>query len=81
MHHRVVGRVQRLAVVAVGQHCDGSVVFIANHAAIEMLTGDLPPFPVKGIAVAVARRIAEGTDMPVFIEPAKLDIGTDVAPD
>src|SRR5215831_3614183 len=36
---------------------------------------------VKRVAVAVVRRVAEDADVAVFVEPAKLAIVGDVAPD
>jgi hypothetical protein len=55
-------------------------MLIAHDAAPAMLTGNLPPFPIKGIAIAVARRATELADMPILIEPAHLDRVGDVTP-
>ena len=39
-----------------------------------MLTGNLATLVVKGVPVAVSRRVAEGADVTIFFEPAQLDI-------
>src|SRR5690606_8877365 len=58
-HHDVVGRVERLAVVAVGEHRDLAVVFCALHAAIAVGTGYQPSLTVAGVAIGVPGRSAE----------------------
>ena len=81
MHDGVVGRVERLALPVIGQHGDGAVVLVADHAAGAVFAGDLAALPVERVAVAVAGRVAKRADVPVFLEPAQLHIVRDVTPD
>ena len=55
----VVGRVEALAVEAVGQHGDAAVVLGARDAARQVLAGDQPALAVARVAVGVVRRLAE----------------------
>ena len=80
MNHNVIRRVEPLASEFVGDHRDGSVVFVTRHAAVAVLAGKLPPLEVEGVAVAVAGRIAEHRDPPVLLRPAHLNVVGDVAP-
>ena len=57
--HDVVGRVQLLAVVAVGQHGDVAVVLGARDAPRQVLAGDQPALPIARVAVGEVRRAAE----------------------
>ncbi|GJE46312.1 hypothetical protein AEGHOMDF_5515 [Methylobacterium soli] len=51
----VVGRVQALAAIAVGQDCDASIELGPGDAAAPMRAGDQPPLPVAGMAVLEVR--------------------------
>ena len=53
----VVGRVQALALVAVGQHGDAAVVFGARDAPRQVLAGQQPALAVARVAVGVVRRL------------------------
>ena len=55
----VVGRVQRLAVVIVGDDGHGAVMLPAHHAAQEMLRADLAALEVESVAVGVEGLAAE----------------------
>src|SRR5947209_2837243 len=56
MRHEVVRRVERLAVVRVGDDGHRAVVLPAHDAAVEMLARDLAPLKIERIAVAVVGR-------------------------
>jgi hypothetical protein len=58
MDHAIVGGVEDLAVELVGQHGEGAVGLVADHAAVAVFEGDLAALAVKG--VAVAEGIADG---------------------
>ena len=58
--HNIIGRVQGLAVKAVGNHRDGSVKFGPGYAACAMFAGQQPALTVAGVAVGIVRRAAEG---------------------
>src|ERR1039458_6450093 len=51
MHHDIVRRIQRLAVVLVGDHGHRAVMLVAHHAAPGMLAGQLAAFEIEGVAV------------------------------
>src|ERR1039458_1111741 len=63
MHHDIVRRIQRLAVVLVGDHGHRAVMLVAHHAAPGVLAGELAAFEIEGVPVAVARRAAEHADV------------------
>ena len=75
----VVGRVQRLAVVIVGQHGHRAVMLPAHHAAQKMLGGNLPALEIEGVAVGIEGLAAERRDLAGFPDIAILDVGRDVA--
>src|SRR3546814_1232204 len=54
-----LGRVQALAVVAVGQHGDGAVPLGARDSPGAVLAGDEAPLAVAGVAVRIVGRPAE----------------------
>src|SRR6201986_2990385 len=80
-HDHVVGRVQPLALVAVGQHGDRAVVLGAGNLAAAVLAGEQPPLLVPGIAVGVVGRLAEHRRRLVGRVPAQHPVVGDVAPD
>ena len=80
MRHDVVGRVQPLAVVHVGDQSDRAVVLVAHHASREVLARELAALEIKRVAIAVVRRHAEHTHAAVVLEPAQLPVVGDVAP-
>src|ERR1700689_5519394 len=51
--HYVIGRIDPLAVVAIGNHGDGAVMFCAHDAPTGMLATDQPAFRIKGVAVGI----------------------------
>jgi len=79
-HHHVVGRVQGLAVVGIGQHGDGAVILEAHDAPRIVLAGDQPAAPVTGVAVGVVRGLAEDRDRTRLLVPAQHAVVGDVAP-
>ena len=80
MDHDVVGRIQALALEFIGDHGDGSVVFVAHDAAAAMLAGKLASLKIEGVAVAVSGGTAEHADRVVLFAPAHLHVIRDVAP-
>ena len=81
MRHDVVGRIQSLALVGIGQNGDRAVELIAHHTAREMFTGELAALEIEGVAVGVVRRHPKDADVPVVFEPAQLPIVRNVTPD
>ena len=77
----VVGGIEALPFELLGDNGDGAVGLVTDDAASAMFTGKLATFVVEGVAVAVARGVAEGGDAGVFFNPAHLDVIWDVAPD
>jgi hypothetical protein len=77
----VVRRVELLAVPGIGQDSLRAVKLVADDAAVQMLAGDLAALGVEGVAVAVAGRISEDGDVAVLVQPPKLAVVRDVAPD
>jgi hypothetical protein len=53
MNHNSIGRIERLTAELVYDYRELSIVLIPNHAAVPMLTGQLPTLPVKGFTIAV----------------------------
>ncbi len=80
MRHDVVGRVQPLALEAIGDHRDRAVVLVAHDAAGQVLARKLPALEVERVAVAVVRRHAKDAHAAVVLEPAHLPVVRDVAP-
>ena len=80
MRHDVVGRVEGLAVVIVGD--DGRPSRRARsgqRAGVRCSQRDLPALEVERVAVAVVRGHAEHADAPVVLEPAQLAVVRNVA--
>ena len=77
----VVGRGERLAREAVGQHRRRTVQLVADHAPAGVLAGDLAALLVEAVAVGIVARRAEGGDVSVLIEPPHLAVVGNVAPD
>ena len=65
LHHEVVGRVEALALEAVGQHAARSVVLDARDAAAAMLAGDEPSLAVDAMAVVVVGRARKTETAPL----------------
>ena len=80
-HHHVVGRVQPLALPFVGDGGDRAVMLGAADAAARMLASDQPALPVDGVAVGIARRLAEHADAAVGLVVAQHAVVRDVGPD
>src|SRR5439155_8996281 len=81
MRDDVVGRVEPLAVVLVGDERDGPVVLVAHHAPGQVLARELAALEVERVAVAVVRRLAEHGHAAVVLQPPELPVVGDVAPD
>src|ERR1700685_3417706 len=81
MYNHVVGRVERLAVVALGERSDLPIVFVPGHAASSVLAGDLAPFEIESVAVAVAGGTAKYGYMVVLFHQPHLAIVWNIAPD
>ena len=80
MGDNVIGRVELLVVVGIGEHRHGAVVLVAHHPASEMLAAHLAALEVKRVAVGIVGRRAEDTDPTVVLRPSHLPIVRDVAP-
>ena len=76
----VVGRVQRLAVIIVGDDGDGAVMLEADDAAQAMLGADLAALIIKRVAVGIVAGAAEGADGAGFPDIAILLVAGNVAP-
>ena len=79
MRHDVVGRVELLAVVVVGDDGCGTVELVTDNAPGEMLATDLPALEVERVAVAVVRGHAEHGHAPVVFQPSHLPVVGNVA--
>ena len=79
MRDHVIGRVQLLPVVLVGDDGGRAVELVAHDAARQVLARNLAALEVERIAVAVVRRVAEHGDAVVVLEPAHLHVVADVA--
>src|SRR5262249_60058768 len=53
MRDDIIRRVQLFAIIGIGEHGDGAVIFVAHHPASEMLAGKLPTLEVERVAIAV----------------------------
>ena len=80
LDHHVVGRIEPLALVGVGDDRDRAVGFGAGDAARAVLAGDQPPLAVARVAVGVVGVGAEDVDAAVP-GPAHHAVVGDVAPD
>jgi hypothetical protein len=80
VHREIVGRIEGLALEAVGHHGDGSVVLGTSDTAGIVLASDEIALPVAGVAVAVIRRLAEDADFAGVFKPAQDAVVGDVAP-
>ena len=68
--HRVVRRVELLAVELVGDDRDRAVEFGPGDPPAAMLAGDQASFPIDGVAVRVHRRLAVDADVTVVLRKA-----------
>jgi hypothetical protein len=80
-HDDVVGAVEALAVVAVGDDGDRAVVLGALDAPGALRAAHEAPLAIDRVAVGVARRRAEDADGPGRLVPAQDAVVGDVAPD
>ena len=80
-HDDVVGAVEALALVAVGDHRDRAVVLGALDAPGAVRAAHEPALAVDRVAVGVARRRAEDADVAGGLVPAQHPVVGDVAPD
>src|SRR5207247_5082161 len=81
MHDDVVGGVQPLALILVGDYGDGPGRLVPDDATAAVLARELPALVVERVAVAVPGRVTEDRDVAVLFNPAHLDVVGDVAPD
>src|SRR5207248_4107904 len=81
MRHDVVRRIERLAVVSIGDNGHRAVVFPAYDAPKKILARQLPALMIEGIAVGVVGRFAERRHPPVLPDIAVLRVAGDVAED
>src|SRR5579883_2777014 len=79
MGHQIIGRIERLALVIVGDHGQRAVMLPAHDAAKEILARELPALIIKAIAVGVVGWLAERRDPSVVPDVAILGIARDVA--
>ena len=71
MRSEIVGRIEPLAVIGIGDHRHRAVVFVAHHAPRQVLAAQLAALEIEAVAVAVVRRHAVDADVPVLLQPAK----------
>jgi hypothetical protein len=81
MRDDIVRRVERLALIGIGDHRHCTVVLPAHHAAVEVLARQLAALKIEGVAVAVIGRPTEHRDPPVVPDIAVLHIARDIAED
>src|SRR5262249_13996015 len=81
VHHDVVRSVEWFVLPALCQHGEAAVMLMAHDSARGVFAGNEPPFPVKGVAVAVVRWRTEHAYMSIFLQPASLEIVGNVTPD
>src|SRR5262245_58345233 len=81
MADEIVRGIQYLSLELVGDDRGGSIVFLPGDSSIAVFTGKQTALVVEGIAVGITHRMAEGADMAIFFEPAKLAVIRNVAPD
>ena len=81
MRDDVVRRVERLAVIAIGNHRHAAVVLVAHDAARQVLARQLPALNVERVAVGVVRWAAKHADVIVVLDPPHLPVVRDVTPD
>src|SRR5215471_13842660 len=76
----VVGRVEPLAIVGIGEHGCSAIVLVAYDPAGKMLAGELPALKVERITIAVVGRRPEDADATIVLHPSHLPIVRNVAP-
>ena len=80
----IVGTVEPLAVITVGEHREGTVVLGAGDAAVSLLATDQPPRAVHGVTVGIAGGLAEDAHRPgrlvVTHDPIVGDVAEDQVP-
>ena len=75
----VVGAVEPLALVPVGEHGDRTIVFGPRHPPVPVLAGHEPSLGVERVAVRVSRRVTELADGAGDLVPAQDAIVGNVA--
>ena len=78
MHHDVIGSVEWLALPALRQDGQRSVMFEADHAPSVVLAGKQAAFPIKRAAIGVVGRTTEDADVAIFLEPAHLHVARNI---
>src|SRR6266849_5335943 len=79
MRHDVVWRVERLAVIGIGDDGHRAVMLPAHDAPVEILAGKLPPLEIEGVAIGVVGRPTVWRDPAVLPDVAVLRVAGDVA--
>src|SRR5206468_4145629 len=78
-HHDVIRRVEALALVAVREDRDASVVFRADHPSAAVLAGDQATLPVAGVAVGEVRIRTEHRDLQRLLVEAQDPVVGEIA--
>ena len=81
LDHHVVGRIEPLAVVAIGEHTALAVEFRARHATATVLAGDQATREIDGEAVAVHRGLAEHRHRAIGFVPTQHPVVRNIGPD
>ena len=81
MHHHIIGRVQALALPAIGQHGARAIVFGTHHAAAQVLATDQSALPVHCIAVGIVGGLAVLAHRIIALIPAQHPVIGNVGPD
>ena len=79
LHHKIVRRVEALAVVALSEDGDRAIVLRPGDPATPVFGGDEPTLAVARIPVGVARRGTEVVHLPGQLAPADDPVVRDVA--
>src|SRR5262249_51249550 len=80
VHHDVIRSVQRLALIALGEHRERAVIFRARHPAGGVLAGDEASLPVTRVAIGVMGGLTKHTHAAGLFHPAQHAIVGDVTP-
>src|SRR5712671_3082681 len=81
MRHDVIRRIERFALIGIGDDGHRAVMLPAHNAPEEILAGELPALMVEGIAVRVIGRPAERRHPPILPDIAVLNVAGYVAED
>ena len=79
-HDNIIRAVQPLALVAIGQNSDRTIIFKAHHAAAEMLTRNHAALTVSRMAIGVVGGLAPGADRTGFLIPFQHAVIRNIGP-